>query len=311
MARKPAQIHGVLCVDKPLGWTSRDVVNKVGHLLGERRCGHCGTLDPEASGLLLVAFGDASKLMRWFMQAHKTYETTIEFGSETLTDDAAGPVLRTAPVPTLDRQIIEAALPQPGEILQVPPAVSALQHEGVRDHERVRRGETLEREPRQVWLGDVEILEIEDNSATLRITCGAGFYIRSLARDLGRALQSAAHVRTLRRVAASGFGVQEGTTIEALLALDDVARRGLVLPLVNAGQRVLPLLPVDNEVVVALRQGKTPVVATAGLDWLGVGPAHCLVVDPDDQAVCVAELLADGTTRVERGMAYVQAAADD
>jgi tRNA pseudouridine55 synthase len=311
--RKPAELHGVLCIDKPLGWTSRDVVNKVGHLLGERRCGHAGTLDPDASGLLLVAFGEAGKAVRWIQDAPKTYETIISLGTSTTTDDAAGEVVREVPVPALTEAMVRAALPWPGTIEQIPPQVSALQTDGVRDHQRVRRGEVVVRPARPVWLGGIEVLEVAASEVRLRVTCGAGFYIRSLARDLGEALGTAGHVKTLRRVHNGGFAIAEAVTIEALLALEPEARRERVVPVVDAIRRVLPVLRVSAEVATQLRQGKTPFVTEDGQLSAQVPPdaredvavtpevaEFALVLAEDDTPVCLARLEA-GLLRVERG----------
>ncbi|MBI3178460.1 MAG: hypothetical protein HYZ27_02290 [Deltaproteobacteria bacterium] len=151
MKRKPATVHGVLALDKPLGPTSRNALDQAGRLLGERRAGHAGTLDPAATGLLCLCFGEATKAVTWLMSAPKTYEATLAFGRQTTTDDAQGETVRTAPVPDELRQRATLWLrSQIGACEQVPPAVSALQREGVRDHDRVRRGELIERPPRSV-----------------------------------------------------------------------------------------------------------------------------------------------------------------
>lgn len=312
MARRPATIHGVLSIDKPLGWTSRDVVNKVGHLLADKRCGHAGTLDPDASGVLLVAFGEAGKAVRWLQEAAKTYEVDIAFGSATSSDDAAGEVVRTAPVPTLTLDALRAALPQPGWVDQIPPQVSALQTDGVRDHQRVRRGETIVRPARPVWLGDAVVLAVGDTWVRLRVTCGAGFYVRALARDLGESMQSAAHVTALRRVQSGGFDVADAVTIEALLALDPDDRRARVVPLVATLARVLPMITGDTATVLELRQGKTPAWQgdlpmrgdrPAGKDAADA-PSFVVVLDEAGTAVCIARIEAE-TLHVERGFAWV------
>lgn len=324
--RRPAQVHGVLCIDKPLGWTSRDVVNKVGHLLGERRCGHAGTLDPEASGLLLIAFGEAGKAVRWLQDCPKTYETDVRFGTSTSTDDATGQTVHTAAVPDLSQTTVRAALMKligrdletPGEIEQVPPQVSALLQDGVRDYVRVRRGEIVDRPARQVWLGEVHVVSVETPVVRLRVTCGAGFYIRSLARDLGDAMASAAHVETLRRTHGGGFDVAEASTVEALLALELDERRGRVVPLVPALQRVLPCVTVAATTALELRQGKTPALQEPLPSSPAPAPAKngntsaefALILTEGDEPVCIAAVVpseehANGLLRVERGFAFV------
>lgn len=255
--RKPAQVHGILCVDKPLGLTSRAVVNQVGRLLGERRAGHAGTLDPAASGMLLVALGEATKAMRWLTAAAKTYETTIALGTATLSDDADGEVIRTAPVSDgLTAAQVLAALPQPGWIAQVPPAVSALLQDGVRDHERVRRGELVVRPARQVRLDAIAVLGVDAGEVRLRLTCGAGFYVRSLARDLGEALGTAAHVRTLRRTEAGGCTLAQAVELPRLAAMDPDERQSRLVSLEAALAVCLPSVWVDAATELALRQGK-------------------------------------------------------
>ncbi len=334
--RRPAQVHGVLCIDKPLGWTSRDVVNKVGHLLGERRCGHAGTLDPDASGLLLIAFGEAGKAVRWLQDCPKTYETEVRFGTATSTDDAAGETIRTAAVPELTQATVQAALVRligrdldtPGEIDQVPPQVSALLQDGVRDYVRVRRGEIVDRPARAVWLGEVRVLSVQTPVVRLRVTCGAGFYIRSLARDLGEAMATAAHVETLRRVHGGGFDVEEALTIEALLALEPDQRRQCVVAVVPALKRLLPFVAVDAATALELRQGKTPVMPGSSAvpqprpepepepepapepdSDPDPEPEFVLVLEADGETpVCIAAVEA-GNLRVERGFAHISSAA--
>lgn len=305
--RKPAQVHGLLVIDKPAGWTSRDVVNKVSGLLGEKRVGHAGTLDPMATGILLIAFGEATKGVRWWQDASKTYETTVRFGSATLSDDAESPVLRTAKVPELTPDRVKAALPPVGDLLQVPPAVSALQRGGVRDHARVRKGEIVVREPRPVRLESVELLGIAGGDVQLRVSCGAGFYIRALGRDLGEAMQSAAHLTSLRRTFGGGFALADAIGLEAFQQLPEESRLLHLRPLPDALGRVLPTLTVDDATVLAFRQGKQPILAT---DLHG----DVLVLDEQGRAVCVAIAHEDeGGVRlvVERGFVAPEVAASE
>lgn len=299
--RKPAQLHGLLVIDKPAGWTSRDVVNKVGWLLQEKRAGHAGTLDPMATGVLLVAFGEAAKGVRWWQDAPKTYEATVLFGQATVSDDAESPVIRAAEVPDLTLASVLAALPPPGPLLQVPPAVSALQKDGVRDHERVRRGEVVEREARPVHLYRVDVVEVASPLVRLRVTCGAGFYVRALARDLGAAMGSAAHLTELRRTDAGGFDLAQAVSVEAIAALAQADRASLLVPMPEALRRVLPAITVDAETTLHLRQGKTPIIAE-------LLAGDVLVLDTAGTPVCVATTHAGdaGTVlTVERGFHHV------
>jgi tRNA pseudouridine55 synthase len=300
MVKKPAQIHGVLAVDKPAGWTSRDVVNKAGRWLGEREVGHAGTLDPDATGVLLLTIGEGGKLVRWLQDAKKTYVTVITLGQATQTDDAAGPVTAQAPVPTtLDPLQIQAILDSwRGELLQVPPQVSALQTDGQRDHERVRRGEVIERPGRPVWLEHARLIEVNAPDLTLEVTCGAGFYIRSLARDLGVALGTLGHVKTLRRTSGGGYPIAQCHALADLLLQTEPAR--FVEPLLDAAARVLTKVTVEYETALHLKQGKLPVIAQHLVD------GDCLVVFGDlPIAVCRAETTEQGSKlQVVRGFAW-------
>jgi tRNA pseudouridine55 synthase len=199
-----------------------------------------------ATGVLLVLFGDATRCVPYLMDAPKRYHATIRFGFETLTDDAEGSPTRHADVPPLDvprvAQALEAFV---GEIQQVPPAVSALQHEGVRDHERARRGDALERPPRIVTCYGLAALGVEADAVDVDIQCGQGFYVRALARDLGRALGSAAHVAALRRVEAAGYSAAEdGRTLASITAEAPELTKESLIPLA-AIVRTLPRVEVD------------------------------------------------------------------
>lgn len=201
-----------MLVDKPVGVTSHDVVAQLRRRLGERRIGHAGTLDPPATGLLVIGVGAATRLLRFVTELAKTYEATICFGAETTTGDAAGEVLATHEM-TLDAASVRAAAQRfVGTITQVPPAVSAVKVDGRRAHAIVRSGETPELAPRTVRVYDFNIEpatapDAEAGVFSATVTCGSGTYIRSLAVDLGRALGGSAHLGTLRRVASGPFTV--------------------------------------------------------------------------------------------------------
>ncbi len=299
--RKPAKVHGFIAIDKASGPSSRAVVNKVGWLLGERRCGHTGTLDPAATGLLIIAFGEATKAVRWLTSRVKTYQTDVVFGASTTTDDAAGEIVETCPVPDLVRELVGQTAASPvGLIDQVPPSVSALKKAGVRDYERVRRGETVEREARRVQLDAVRTLDVGANTARFELTVGSGFYVRSWARDLGAKLGTLAHVGTLRRTKGSGFDVEDAVTVDALEGMRESARLSRLVPVGDVLQRVLPVLTVDAETSVALGYGKKPLAPEHVLAW-----PFFVVVDETGALICVARIRNDkpGGPRlqVERG----------
>ena len=288
---------GVVVIDKPLGWTSRDLVNKVGRLYDTRSAGHAGTLDPQASGVLTIAMGEATKLVTRLMDAPKTYVAEITFGSETLSDDASGAVVRTAPLPvglTADKlQVLLAGWL--GELPQVPPQVSALQRGGVRDHKRVRMGEVVVREARPVQLYEAEVLSASPVAATLRLRVGSGFYVRALARDLGNAVQSAAHLNTLRRTHGCGFDVAEAVTVEALAAMSQEQRLGNLLPLLDVAARLLPVVQVDAAMALALRQGRR-------LPWQAEANTELLMAHGSTAVAMVR--VDDGHLVVSRGFAH-------
>lgn len=210
MARKKGRdISGWLLVDKPAGVGSTDVVGRVRWALDAKKAGHAGTLDPDATGLLAVALGEATKTVPYLAEALKAYDFTVTWGAETSTDDAAGTVTRTADTRPA-AAAIEAALPAfRGEILQVPPAVSAVRVEGARAYDLARAGETVELAPRPLWVEELSLTEAHADGADLHMVCGKGGYVRSIARDLGRTLGCLGHVATLRRVWSGPFDVAD------------------------------------------------------------------------------------------------------
>lgn len=209
---------GLLLVDKPAGVTSHDVVALARRALRTRRVGHAGTLDPFATGLLVILSGRGTRLIPYVDGEPKVYEATIRFGSETDTDDATGTATRESDVVPDNASIAEGIARLTGAIDQVPPAYSAKQVGGTRAYAAARRGEPLDLRPVAVTVHRWEVLGREGNSLSVRITCGGGTYIRALARDLGRLAGGAAHLEALRRVAAGPFTVEGAATIEALRA---------------------------------------------------------------------------------------------
>ncbi|NBY57352.1 MAG: tRNA pseudouridine(55) synthase TruB [Actinobacteria bacterium] len=213
MARKPAVTHGFVVVDKPAGMTSHDVVGRLRRRFNERRVGHSGTLDPDATGVLLVAIGNATRLLQFFGNLPKTYTGEVVFGTATTTLDASGEVVATSDMSTLTiERVREASRRFVGDIMQVPPMVSALKVDGRRLHEIAREGGEVEREPRQVTVHRYVVLDeverVDGNPiVSIEVTCSSGTYIRTLAADLGAALGGVAHLRNLRRRAIGDFVV--------------------------------------------------------------------------------------------------------
>ncbi len=291
----PPDPAGVLVVDKPAGPTSFEVVKRVRRALRAEKAGHAGTLDPAATGVLAVCVGDAAKLQHWLADGDKAYDATVAFGAATSTEDAQGDVTARADPSALTAGALADAIPRfVGEISQVPPMYSAVRVGGRRLHEAARAGEEVERAPRTVRVHAIELLDGLTRSgdlvlARLRVRCGKGTYVRTLAADLGRALGIPAHLAALRRVEASGFRVDEAIPLEELEALgrtDPAALRARLVPLANA-LRAVPAVPVDAAEARALAQGKV---------LRREAPAGALVraIGPDGQLVALCTAAPDG-----------------
>ena len=210
-------LDGIVLLDKPAGGTSHGAVAHLRRILRTRHIGHGGTLDPAATGVLVILVGRATRLAGFLGGGTKVYEATFRFGTATTTDDAAGEVIETADVPELDFGGIEASKNSfVGELGQVPPAFSAVRSDGVRAYRRARRGQAMELAPRKVTISEIEILEWVRPDLRLKVSCTSGTYIRALARDWGRAIGSAAHVRSLRRVKSGLFDIAECLSFEQI-----------------------------------------------------------------------------------------------
>lgn len=252
-------IHGFLTIDKPTALTSHDVVARVRRLVGQRRVGHGGTLDPLATGVLPIGLGEATRLLPYLVEGRKTYQAVVRLGVTTTTDDAAGAPLATRPVPPLSVDELRQTLAQfEGLIEQVPPMYSAVRIDGRRLYELARRGEEVERTPRTVEIERIELLHWQPPLLTLAITCGKGTYIRALARDLGAALGCGAHVVALRRtqvgtltlasaITLAELEAEPGRLVQALLPPDVAVADWPRLDLdASAAQRVANGLPVPR-----------------------------------------------------------------
>lgn len=209
---------GLVIVDKPAGWTSHDVVGRLRRLAGTRRVGHAGTLDPMATGVLVVGVGRATRLLGHLALATKAYDATIRLGVATTTDDADGEVVETRPVRVGDVSLRAAMAALTGEIEQVPSAVSAVKVGGVRAYTRVRAGERVELPPRRVRVDRFDLRERHDDTLDVTVGCGSGTYVRALARDLGAALDCGAHLTTLRRTRVGPFTLAQAHTLDELAA---------------------------------------------------------------------------------------------
>jgi tRNA pseudouridine55 synthase len=274
---------GLVVVDKPPGFTSHDVVGKLRKVYGQRRVGHAGTLDPDATGVLLVGLGRATRLLRYLSEQGKAYRGRIVFGIGTSTLDAAGEILDQRPMP-LTRDELERALPAfVGEIEQLPPMVSAVKVGGRRLHELARAGEEVERSPRRVRVDRFEVESFETGpypAATVLVECGSGTYVRTLAADVGAALGGCAHLAALRRLRVGSFTLDEARPISEIEREPDAS----ALPLAVA-MRDLEHVDVDLEQARAVAHGV--VFAGGTLPARGVGPFA--VVGPDGALLAVYE----------------------
>lgn len=230
---------GVLAIDKPSGWTSHDVVAVMRRVLGVKRIGHGGTLDPLATGVLPLLVGPATRYVDRLHAAPKVYAALVRFGSETTTDDREGEVRREAPVPSLDAASLDAALgPFRGEISQVPPDRSAVKIEGRRAYALARSGTPVSLAARPVRIDRIAVASWSPPALRLLIVCGSGTYVRSLARDIGRAIGSAAHLGALRRLAVGALSADVAADIGRVRAASAAEAAGLLRP---ADDRLLEL----------------------------------------------------------------------
>ncbi len=276
---------GLLCVDKPAGPTSHDVVARARRELGVRRIGHAGTLDPFATGLLLLGVGRATRLLRFLADTDKQYEGTLALGTATDTLDATGRVTRTVAMDVDPADVAAAARALTGTLDQVPPMVSALHHEGRRLHELAREGVVVERAPRRVHVAAFDVEAVDAQHYRFGIECSSGTYVRVLVDDLGHALGGAAHVVTLRRTRVGRFRVDDAVTLGP--GVDLV---GALRPPASMVAH-LEALEVTQTAARALARGQR-VAAADGPDGL------VAVLEPDGELVCVARRAA-GTLHAE------------
>lgn len=230
-ARTPRKaLHGVLLLDKPLGWTSNDALQKAKGVLRAEKGGHTGTLDPLATGLLPLCFGAATKFSQANLDADKAYRATLRLGRRTTTGDLEGEVIDERPVET-DRAAIEAACARlSGAIDQLPPMHSALKHQGRALYDYARAGIEVERTPRRVTIHAIDIVEWQSPTLVIDVRCSKGTYIRTLAEDLGAALGCGAHLAALRRTASGPLRLADAITIEQLGALEPAEREARLQP---------------------------------------------------------------------------------
>ncbi|QPM91637.1 tRNA pseudouridine(55) synthase TruB [Pseudooceanicola algae] len=266
--RKGRDISGWLVVDKPAGLTSNAVVNKVRWALDANKAGHAGTLDPEATGVLAVALGEATKTVPFVTDALKAYDFVIRLGQGTNTDDAEGEVIATSDARPSDHDIKEALQGFVGDIEQVPPQFSAVKIDGERAYKRARDGEAMEIAARPLFVESLILLDRPDaDHARLEMVCGKGGYVRSIARDLGRVLGCHAHVDHLRRLWSGPFDVAEGIAFAEVERLARTPELDAYLLPLELGLADLPEVHATAEGATRLRHGNPGMVIASGLEY--------------------------------------------
>ncbi len=265
-------VNGWIALDKPTGLTSTQAVSRLKRLYNAQKAGHAGTLDPLASGILPVAFGEATKTVPFVQDGEKTYHFTVRWGEETDTDDSQGRIINTSlSRPTQEK--IESLLPDfHGAIKQIPPQFSAIKIAGERAYDLAREGEVVELAPRTVQIYSLILLRSSIEEASFSMTCGKGAYVRAIARDLGRRLGCLGHVTALRRTRVGPFTEQAAFTLNEI---ENENRAASALSSVEAGLLALPCIIVDRDTAARLRRGGTVILRGRDAPHEGIVYAAC------------------------------------
>ena len=275
MSKNTNKIDGWLIIDKPLNLGSTQVVSKVKWALSPAKIGHAGTLDPLASGVLPIALGHASKLIPYVMEGAKVYDFQVTWGCETDTDDAAGSIIQESPNRPTESEIRQVLPEFSGEILQQPPAYSALKIDGERAYDLARRGQEVALSPRPVQIDSLTLLSANRDTADFRVVCGKGTYVRSLGRDLGRRLGCYGYITRLRRVACGPFRIEDAIGLDAFSE-----KNPSIVPLpIETPLGQMPRFCLSAEICRRLQQGqRIPLREVADLnpETLGEGIVVCL-----------------------------------
>jgi len=283
--RKGRPIDGVLLVDKPAGYSSNGLLQKVRWLFQAQKAGHTGALDPAATGLLPICFGEATKFTQFLLDADKRYLTTGQLGVATDTLDAEGNVVDTKPVPIVSIEEIQSLIQSQyiGDIKQVPPMYSALKRDGKKLYELAREGKVIDLEPRPVSIFEHKVLSWESPDLTLDVTCSKGTYIRTLVADIGDSLGCGAHVKALRRIQHGKFGIDSSVSLDELVVMQESGEIGKMdsllisidvllqeLPKIQLDEAYTRLFSHGNDVKTQHEPGQARVYGNTG-DFLGVG----------------------------------------
>ena len=291
--RVKRNVSGVLLLDKPLGYSSNQALQKVKWLFQAAKAGHTGTLDPLATGLLPICLGEATKFAQYLTDADKTYVATIKLGVTTTTGDAEGEVLESRSVDVTQQQFENACQQFLGEISQVPPMYSALKHEGKALYEYAREGVEIERKPRLVTIRDILIQRFDSDVVDIEVTCSKGTYIRTLAEDIGQLLGCGAHLIALRRTATAAYRIQQAYTLDQIEAMSLQQRDQYLMP-VDSAINDLPKVTLSEEQAYYLLQGQA--IWKAGMVPVG----GLRLYDQDDHFIGLGYLQDDGKIAPKR-----------
>jgi tRNA pseudouridine55 synthase len=304
--KKRVPVHGVLLLDKPAGLSSNDALGRAKWLLNAMKAGHTGTLDPFATGLLPLCFGEATKFSQDLLEADKTYETVVHLGVRTTTGDTEGEVVETLPV-SVTRDNIDAALEKfRGEIDQVPPMHSALKRDGKPLYEYARAGVTLERDARRVTIHLLEFLDYQAPYLQLRVRCSKGTYIRVLGEDIGAALGCGAHLKSLRRTEVDRLTLANAVTLDGLEAVADEARRVAMLAPVDALLSSFPAIYLSDELGTRFLHGQRLALGKAEGGQAHIAGRVRVYNDADKCLLGTAMLTDYGLLAPERLVAFAQ-----
>lgn len=298
--RNCSPVNGVLLLDKPVGLTSNQALQTVKRLLNACKAGHTGSLDPIATGLLPLFFGEATKLTQFLLNADKRYWTVIRLGVSTTTFDSEGEATATRPVTVGLRDIERALLRFQGEIEQIPPMYSAIKHNGEALYKLARAGVEVERESRPVTVYEIRTLGFQDDLLTLEIACSKGTYIRTLAHDLGEVLGCGAHVVQLRRLAIGDVSIDKAVTLDRLEALASPAERAQLLQPVDSVLHAVPDVHLTSLAAHYLKQGQS-VTARHGL-----APGWVRLYEGDSRFLGMGQVLDDGQVAPRRLLALTE-----
>ncbi|MHB0997781.1 MAG: tRNA pseudouridine(55) synthase TruB [Armatimonadota bacterium] len=288
-------MDGILNINKPAGPTSHDIVAKVRRATREKRIGHAGTLDPDASGVLVLCLGKATRIVEYLMDWHKVYRAVAVFGTETTTEDASGDVIAEYDCSHLTRSDIEAVLPRfTGDILQIPPMVSAVHHQGRRLYELAREGKTVERTPRPVTVYSIKMTDYTQNQdieAVLEIECSRGTYIRTLCADIGKAVNCGAHMGSLIRTGVGRFNIDDAITLDDVEIYANEGRMQEILQSVSNVLVDMPSVTVSDDDAKRIMNGvKLPAESLVNISFPGL-TVPVRIIGPGDELLAIGSFV--------------------